>query len=209
MDENRLIIVGVIIVILAVIAGFMLTSSGSSQEDTKLAILTEGAISENGTLDVKLTNIDGVAIRDKVVHVSVTDDKGNVVYSQDSTTYANGVANIKLNDVKAGTYNVEVTFDGDDKFTQSSVSQKLTINPGASVEVEDNSTSEDTSSADSTQDTSTASTPSYSSSYSSHSSSSSSSSQSSSDDSGSSGVIDENGNSVDSVIDENGNEVSG
>lgn len=209
MDENKLIIIGVIIVILAVIAGFMLTSSSDdSQGDTKLDILTQGAISENGTIDVKLTNIDGVAIRDKVVHVSVTDDKGNVVFSEDVTTYANGVANVKLNDVKAGTYNIEVTFDGDDKFTSSSVSEKLTINPGVSEEPEDNSTSEDTASVDSSSTQSTASTPSYSSSSSSYSSSSSSSSHSSSDGGGSSDVIDENGNAVETVIDENGNEVS-
>lgn len=207
MDEKRLIIIGVVVVILAVIAGVLLTSSSHNPNDSILDIISSDAIAQGGTVDVKLTNGEGVALRDKTVHVSVVDKNGKVVFQKDAKTYANGVANVKLAGVGAGKYNVNVTFDGDENFTASSISKEITINKAAADNNQDNNTN-DTSqpTSEDTQDTS--SSQSYSQSYSTSDSSSQSSQSSPSTDEGdSSTVIDENGKEVEPVIDENGKEV--
>ncbi len=207
MDEQRLIIIGVIVVILAVIAGVLLTSSSHDPGDSILDILGDGTIPVNGTVDVKLTNGEGVALRDKTVHISVVDKNGKEVFKKDATTYANGIANIKLSGVAAGKYNVNVTFDGDSNFTASSVSEEISIKGAPAEDAHndtDNATASDT--ADENQDTAD-SQQTYSSQSDSSSYYSSSSDSSSYDDGSSSDVVDEDGNSVDVVIDENGKEV--
>lgn len=206
MDEQRLIIIGVIVVILAVIAGVLLTSSSHNPGDSILDILGDGTIPVNGTIDVKLTNGEGVALRDKTVHISVVDKNGKEVFKKDATTYANGIANIKLSGVAAGKYNVNVTFDGDSNFTASSVSEEISIK-GAPAEDTHNDTDNATASEDTNQDTADSQQTYSSQSDSSSSYYSSSSDSSSYDDGSSSDVVDEDGNSVDVVIDENGKEV--
>lgn len=211
MDEQRLIIIGVIVVILAVIAGVLLTSSSHNPGDSIIDILGDGTIPVNGTIDVKLTNGEGTALKDKTVHVSVVDKNGKEVFKKDATTYANGVANIQLNGVAAGKYSVNVTFDGDNNFTASSVSKEITVK-GAAPDTQnntDNDTASDTTTEDASQDT-TDSQQTYSSQSDSYSyyQSSSVSSSSSDDDGSSSDVVDENGKEVDVVIDEDGKEVN-
>ena len=204
MDKRILIILGGIVVILAVIAAVLtFTLSGSDDPSyTQLDILGNGTIGENGTLNVKLTNGEGIALKDKEIHVTVKDKNGSVVFEKSAKTYVNGVANVKVENVSPGEYDVNVTFDGDNNFTACSLSEKLTIAQGV-VE-------EDTDSDADTGDDSTSSSQSQSSSSSSYSRSSSSNSYSnngaSSDDQGSpDDHYDEDGNRVEPTYDPDGN----
>lgn len=211
MDEQRLIIIGVIVVILAVVAGVLLTSSARDPADSILDILGDGTIGANGTIDVKLTNGEGTALRDKTVHVSVVDKNGKEVFKKDATTYANGIANVQLAGVGAGKYTVNVTFDGDNNFTASSVSEELTVKGAPAQDTHQNDTENDTSSDASSTESNVDNAPDSQQTYSSdsYSSSQSTSYSSSSDDGGDSGsVVDENGQDVEVVIDENGKEVN-
>ena len=203
-----MIIIGGVIAVVAIAAAFMLFSSSGDSNYSKLSILGDGTIPENGTLNVKLTNGENIALKDKEIHVTVRDSNGSLVFEKSATTYVNGVANIKLEGLSAGEYDVNITFDGDENYTSSSIAGKLTIE-GSAVEedtsnddvdstddaVSDNSGSQDTSSSSTTQSRQS------SSSSSSHRTSSSSSSSSSSSDN----FYDENGNRVEPIIDENGN----
>ena len=199
-----MVILGVIVFIVAIFGAFVLSSSAGDAGNSNLDILGNGTIEENGTLDVKLSNEDGVALKDKEIHVTVTNSKGKVVFEKSAKTYVNGVANVKLEKVKAGKYDVNVTFDGDENYTASSASGKLVIAKGVVEEDTDNETDtsivvEDTSSSSSTP---AQSSPSQSHSQSSHSSSSSSSS---SDESSEDTYYDENGKEIEPVYDEDGN----
>ena len=214
MDRKKLIIIGgILVVFLAVMAAFILTSSSTEDSNySKIAILGEGAINENGSVSIKLTNGEGIALKDKEIHVTVKDSNGSTVFEDTVKTFANGVVNVKIAGVPAGEYDINATFDGDENFTGSSVAAKLTIKPGESEEPVDNSTATDDNVYAESQSTSTpsSSSSSSSSSYSRPSSSSissSSSSSSSSDSGGGYDVIDEDGHNVAPVIDEDGNPV--
>ncbi len=207
MDEKRILIIAGIVVIIAVAATFMLLFSNAEDSSySRISILGNGSISVNGTLDVKLANDDGVALKDKDITVTLKDSEGNVVFNKTAKTYVNGVANVKLANVSAGSYNVEATFAGDGNYSSCSVSEKLKIiGPDGEEEQteEDNATVEDTT--DTVDTTPTQSSQSYSSSsYQSQ----SYTPPSSSDDGGSEDTYyDENGQEIEPVIDEEGNEV--
>lgn len=197
MDKKMMIILGVIVAIAVVIAAFMLLSA----EDTnlsKLDILGNGTIGENGTLNVKLSNEEGVALKDKEVHVTVKNSKGKVVFENSAKTYVNGVANVKIENVSAGEYEVNVTFDGDENYTACSISEKLIIAQGVVEDTEENDDVDTANAVDTTSDSSQSSSSYRSSSY-------SSSNSDSSDDGSSDNYYDEDGNVVEPTIDEDGN----
>ena len=154
------------------------------------------------------------SLGNKAIKVSIIDKNGKAVYTKDLKTHVIGMALVKVENITPGTYTVNVTFNGDENYTSSSASQKINISSGH-VEEQLNATSEDIQAINNELSQDTTQTDSYTPVYStdtSYTPSSSSSDQSSSDsgdDGGDDGgVIDENGNAVDTVIDENGNEVA-
>lgn len=190
-----MIILAAVVVAAAAVAAFMMFASADDSNSSIIDIIGNGTIEENGTLNVKLTNDKGVALKDKDVHVSVRNSNGSVVFEESAKTYVNGIANIKLENLSAGEYDVNVTFEGDENYTASSISEKLTIAHTEEVEDEDiNATAVE----DDTYQSQSNSYSSYQSSY---------SSPSSYDyDSGSpNDYYDENGNRVNPSYDENGN----
>ena len=207
MDEKRILIIAGIVVIIVIVATFILLFSNAEDSSySRISILGNGSVSENGTIDVKLANGDGVALKDKDITITLKDSEGNVVFNKTAKTYVNGVANVKLTNVSAGSYDVEATFAGDDNYTSCSVSEKLKIiGPDGDEEQteDDNATAVDTT--DTVDSAQTQSSQSYSSSsYQSQ----SYTPPSSSDDGGSEDTYyDENGHEIEPVIDENGNEV--
>ena len=201
MDKKIIIILGIIVVIAAVLAAFMFSSFGEDTASSQLDILGGGSIPENGTLNVKLSNGDGVALKDKEVHVVVKNSKGKVVFDKSSKTYVNGVANVKIENVSPGKYDVNVTFDGDENYTACSIAEKLIIAKGAVEEDTDDDTDDASAAAD---DTSSSSQSQSSSSYSSRQYSPSSQPSSDSDDGSDDTYYDEDGHEMEPVIDENG-----
>ena len=121
-----MIIIGGIIAIAIVAAAFMLFSLGTGDSGySKIDIIGDGTVGENGTLNVKLQNGQNIALKDKNITVTLKDSKGKVVFNKTAKTFVNGVANIKLKNVSAGEYEVNATFSGDENYTASSVSEKI------------------------------------------------------------------------------------
>lgn len=180
--EIKDIIIFVVIVFVAAFVGSMIFSPGVEAQHTTLSILNTGDISENGTVYVKLTADQNGSLSNKSVNVRITNDKGEVVYTDSVKTHATGVGIVRLDNFTAGKYNVNVTFDGDENYSASSLSQDIIISGEVTEESVENSTLiEETLAEDSATQTSSSSSSSSSSSYSTYrSSSSSSSSQSSS-----------------------------
>ena len=212
MDKKEYIIIGIVIIIAIAVAGIIF-SSPNSAKNTQIQILNNGSIGENGTIYIKLTDMEKNSLGDKPIKVSIIDKKGKAVYTKELKTHVTGMALVKVENITPDTYTINVTFNGDANYSSSSVSKKINIVSGH-VEEQLNATSEDIQAInieqaqDSQQNTYT---PVYSTDTS-YTPSSSSSQQSSSDSRDTSsddgGVIDENGNAVDPVIDENGNEVA-
>lgn len=212
MDKKEYVIIGIVIIIAIAVAGIIF-SSPNSAKNTQIQILNNGSIGENGTIYIKLTDMEKNSLGDKPIKVSIIDKKGKAVYTKELKTHVTGMALVKVENITPDTYTVNVTFNGDANYSSSSLSKKINIVSGH-VEEQLNATSEDIQAInieqaqDSQQNTYT---PVYSTDTS-YTPSSSSSQQSSSDSRDTSsddgGVIDENGNAVDPVIDENGNEVA-
>lgn len=207
MDEKRVMIIAGIVVIIAVAATFMLLFSNAEDSSySRISILGNGSVSENGTVDVKLANGDGIALKDKDITITLKDSEGKVVFNKTAKTYVNGVANVKLTNVSAGSYDIEATFAGDGNYSSCSVSEKLKIiGPDGDEEQtgDDNATADDT--ADTVDTAPTQSSQSYSSS--SYQSQSYTPPSSSDDDGSEDTYYDENGQEIEPVIDEDGNEV--
>ena len=212
MDKKEYVIIGIVIIIAIAVAGIIF-SSPNSAKNTQIQILNNGSIGENGTIYIKLTDMEKNSLGDKPIKVSIIDKKGKAVYTKELKTHVTGMALVKVENITPDTYTVNVTFNGDANYSSSSVSKKINIVSGH-VEEQLNATSEDLQAInteqaqDSQQNTYT---PVYSTdtSYTPSSSSSQQSSSDSRDTSSDDGeVIDENGNAVDPVIDENGNEVA-
>ena len=212
MDKKEYVIIGIVIIIAIAVAGIIF-SSPNSAKNTQIQILNNGSIGENGTIYIKLTDMEKNSLGDKPIKVSIIDKKGKAVYTKELKTHVTGMALVKVENITPDTYTINVTFNGDANYSSSSVSKKINIVSGH-VDEQLNATSEDIQAInieqaqDSQQNTYT---PVYSTDTS-YTPSSSSSQQSSSDSRDTSsddgGVIDENGNAVDPVIDENGNEVA-
>lgn len=192
MDKRILVALGVLVAVAAVLAIFMAFPSDEGVDKTSnIEILGNGTIGVNGTLNVKLSSGDGVALKDKTVHVSVKDENGSVVFEDSAQTYVNGVANVKMVNLSAGEYEVNVTFDGDNNYTGSSAVKKLIISEG--VDEEDTSDDGADATADDSSSQSQSSSSSYSRSYSSYNNGGGSSDGGSVDD-----YYDENGERTDS-----------
>ena len=159
--------------------------------------MNKGDLGENSTIYVKLTCGDKTSLSGKTIHIKLTDNKNNVVYDESVETQATGVAIVKLNNLGAGEYKLDASFDGDEIYTGCSISQNVTIKEGEVKDELANSTLIQQTIADSQG------TSSQSSSAPASSSSQSSSSQSSSSDSSSSSSADSSSN----YYDENGKEV--
>ncbi|WP_298501413.1 DUF3244 domain-containing protein [uncultured Methanobrevibacter sp.] len=180
--EIKDIIIFVVIVFIAAIVGSMIFSPGVEAEHTTLSILNTGDIAENGTVYVKLAGDTNGSLSDKKVNVELKNDKGEVVYADSVKTHSTGVGIIKLENMSAGKYNVNITFDGDENYSASSISQEITISGDVTNESVENSTLiEQTLEEDSASQTGSSSSTSHTTyTYSSSSRSSSSSSSSSS-----------------------------
>ena len=198
MDKKELIIIGIVAVIFIVVAGVMLSPS-TGAKDTELKMLNNGTIGENGTIYIKLTDAQKQSLADKPITVKITDKNGKEVLSKTVKTHVTGVAIVKLAKMSPGSYEVKVSYDGDNNYTASSLKEKINVKSGY-VEEDINMTEMIGSDTDTT-DTQTAPADTSTDSYNSYTPVYTDTSQDSSDTSS------DDGDDGNTVIDENGNEV--
>lgn len=205
-----LIIFGIIIIIVAIAFSFIFSPS-TNAHNTNLQILNKGDLGPNSAIYVKLTDNEKTSLSNKTINIKLIDKKNKVIYKKNVTTHSTGVGMAKLSNVSAGEYTLNVSYDGDSKYTNCSISKKVTVNKTVVKDTIDNSTLTESDLQDISntqieeqdqtvqydQDDYTPVTP-----------SSDDSSSSSDVNDESDGYYDENGNEIDVIIDENGNEVN-
>ena len=125
-NRNIIIILAVIALILAVIAGAMFMQSGYGKEASKIKIVSDKSQDVGGTLKIQLTDLNKTALSKENLNVIVVNKKGKVVVNETVKTDMKGKAKLYL-DLKNGTYSVNVTYGGNDNYTGNSTSQKLTL----------------------------------------------------------------------------------
>lgn len=126
MDNKYLIIIIAAVIIAAVAAVFAFTYH--PVQDVQLDVIGNGSVPEDGSIAVKLSTLNGTALKNKKVHVSVFNSKGKMVFNKTEKTSGNGKASFDLKNVTAGKkYTVNVTFDGDKNYSANATSEKIKI----------------------------------------------------------------------------------
>ena len=124
--ENKKLGIILLIVIAMVIIGFIAFASMHTQEGSKVKITSNKTLYENGTLKVKLMDLNKTPIANGTVNITVKDKKGKEKIKKAIKSNSKGMASLKLN-LKKGKYDVNATFEGNDNYTANSTTQKLTV----------------------------------------------------------------------------------
>lgn len=143
MDKKYLIVL-IILAILIIAVGVFALGSNNAKQDSKLEILTNRELTVGDNFEVQLTDLNNAPIANEVVNIKMGNNSFKV------TTNNDGKAILKTDNISAGEYSVNVTFEGNDKFNANSASQKLILkDDGAN----DQSSSEEVSQSTPTQST--------------------------------------------------------
>ena len=132
-NKSIIIILLVIIVILAAAIGFALLNPTVAKEPTKIKITSDKEQYEGGELSIKLTDLNKTPLSKEIVNITITNKKGKVVVDDVVKTNSKGKAKLDL-DLKKGSYNVNVSYGGNENYTANNTTQKLTIKEEEVVE---------------------------------------------------------------------------
>ena len=159
---NRNVIIALIVIVLVVLVGIF-AFAGTSKTDSQINFLTGNNISYGGQVQFELVDAQGNALSNQNVNISFGSDGQMQTYS--IVTDSQGKGGLSLNNEEYGTYNITVTYGGDDKHNGCSANQTITVGETSS-ESSDSSqqTSTESSAGNATTSTSTSSSQSSSSS---------------------------------------------
>ena len=125
-NKNIIIILVAIIVVLAAIIGFTVLNPMHAKEPTKIKITSNKTLYEGDELSVKLFDLNKAPLSKEKVNITIKNSKGKVVVNKTVKTNDKGKAKLDL-DLKKGKYNVTVSFSGNENYTGSNTTQKLTV----------------------------------------------------------------------------------
>lgn len=137
-NKNIIIILVAVIIVLAAILGVMFLHPTNAKEPTKIKITSNKTLTEGDSLSIKLTDSNNTAISNETVNVTITDKNSKVVVNKTVETNSKGKAKLDL-DLKKGKYDVTVAYSGNDNFTGSNTTQKLTIKEAVTETVSESS----------------------------------------------------------------------
>ncbi len=125
MEKNRLIIIALVVVIVALLAGVAVMMSVTPKQNTVLTFEGEATITEGGSIRIHLTDENATAISNQTVNITFTDANRTASYYS-VVTDENGTGELKL-DKAAGDYNVTASYGGSDKYNPSNATEGLTV----------------------------------------------------------------------------------
>jgi hypothetical protein len=126
-NKHIIAILLIIIAILAVAVGMAFLPNSTAKEPTKIKITSDKEqYEDDALLSVKLTDLNKTSISKEIVNITITDSNGKIVIDNvvKTNSKGNGILDLDLN---KGTYTVNVTYGGNDKYRGNTTSQKLTI----------------------------------------------------------------------------------
>lgn len=142
--DNQKIIIGLLCVIVVIlIVGVVVFSPAMAKEDSKLTIVDK-KVSLGDSFVVQLTDSVGNPISNETIHVKLTDDDG-ISVNEDITTNSKGKAKFKMEE--NGKYYAECHFDGGNGYSSSSAAENLTVKKASTELVDEEQTSTTTHSS--------------------------------------------------------------
>ena len=130
MEDNRIIIILLCIIIAILVVGIFVFSQ-AAKEDSNLSI-ADKKISVGDSLVVKLTDSNGKAIANQTVNIKLKDKDGTTI-NEDITTNSKGKAKLKIE--KNGKYSAECSFGGNGQYASSSTSGNITVKKATTEEI--------------------------------------------------------------------------
>lgn len=124
-NKNKLIIIALMVVIVALLAGILISMPSLSKTEAQLEVIGNDTLVEGDNLQIKLTDANGVALANQTVKITFADKK-NSTSDYSVVTNDEGVGELKL-DKNAGEYDVTVTYDGNDNYNGCDATKKITI----------------------------------------------------------------------------------
>lgn len=123
---NNKIIIGVLVaIIIALLAGILVSMPNLTKTDSVLEIISNDTIAEGDSLQIKLTDSNGTALANQTVNITITDaDKASDYHSV--VTNDEGVGELKL-EKDAGEYDLAVSYGGSDVYNACNATEKVTI----------------------------------------------------------------------------------
>ena len=126
MEYNKIIIALIIVLIAIIVVGVVVLNPFMSKTGTNVVITSSNELNNDGQFSITLTNVNGTAIADQIVNITFVDANGGQ-NTQRVVTDANGNGVFTLNGLASGQYTVNVKYDGNNNYLNSSTSQPLTI----------------------------------------------------------------------------------
>ena len=103
MDKNKIVIIALILIVLALSIG-MFAMLNHAKEDTRLTIMGNSTIKEGDSIDIMLTDLNGIPLDNQTINVTIIDDLQSHDYKK-IVTNSKGIAKLKLNK-SAGNYTI-------------------------------------------------------------------------------------------------------
>lgn len=125
MDNNKILIIGLIVIIGILLVGIFAIVPNLLKEDTILNFNSASTLKEGDTLAVVLVDDNGNPIAGEKVNITVTDSNGSSDYHS-VLTDASGNGKLKL-DKGPGDYKISISYGGNDKYKASTASKKIKI----------------------------------------------------------------------------------
>ena len=125
MDNNKLIIIGLVAIIAILAIGIFVAMPNFNKENTNLDFKSKNTLTEGDSLKIKLTDMNGNAIVGQTINVTVTDKNGASDYHS-VVTNSEGIGKLKM-DKSTGKYNVTVTYGGNDDYNGCNATKQIKI----------------------------------------------------------------------------------
>lgn len=148
---NKKIIIVLIIIVLIVLGG-IIAFSNNSKIDTQINFLTGSSLQNGDQIQFELKDANGNAITNQNVTISFGANGESNNYS--IITDSEGKGALLLDSEEYGTYNVTVTFSGDDKYNECSANQTVTVGETTSESSDYSSSESSSESSDATSSSS-------------------------------------------------------
>lgn len=125
MDRNKIVIIALIAVIIALLVGIFAVMPNFNKQDTTLTLVGNSTITEGGFIEIRLTDAAGNPIANQSVNVTIKDENQESKYNP-LITDENGTGLLKIYE-SAGEYNLTISYGGNDNYKTCSIIQPITI----------------------------------------------------------------------------------
>ena len=126
MDNNKVIIALVIILVVMSLAGLFILNPTHAKTDSRVIVTSNSTLHDGDNFVIKLTDINNTPIANQIVNITIIDATGGENHQQ-VTTDSNGDGILPLNGLATTNYTVKIEYGGNDNFTSCNTTQKLQI----------------------------------------------------------------------------------